>query len=175
MRGTSEGAVLEELYCGAGNEGRRRHRAESVERLRGECFARAAFPFDRCNAQMARGAANLRKEPLHDQAALDHLRPASTRDDRQLHAARTQRGPAVLLRCVVVNTRPSSFADTWLIGRGAGRFRESGSARSWNAHSWWSGYPVPNGGCGWRAHRRRSFHREYGRCGERTRRYRVRG
>jgi hypothetical protein len=72
MRGTSEGAVLEELYCGAGNEGRRRHRAESVERLRGECFARAAFPSDRCNAQMARGAANLRKEPLHDRAAPDH-------------------------------------------------------------------------------------------------------
>jgi len=70
--GDKRGAVLEELYRGAGNEGGRRYRAEIVKRLRGECFARTAFPFDRSNAQMARSAAHLREEPLHDRAAPEH-------------------------------------------------------------------------------------------------------
>ena len=37
---------MEELYRRAGNEGRRRYRAEIMERLCGEHFARTAFAFD---------------------------------------------------------------------------------------------------------------------------------
>lgn len=60
--------------------------------------------------------------------------------------------------------------------RKRGKFRMRRRARCFspeNARSWYA-RPAREGGHGRRAHRRKSFHREYGRYGGRTRRYQVR-
>ena len=69
MRGDLAGDV----YGRTRYEGQLSPESKIVQGARGQHFAGPGFSLDGGDAEMARGVAHLRKEPLHGRAAADHL------------------------------------------------------------------------------------------------------